>query len=70
MSMKAATITGLIFAALCLGLALALQPRPVYHVTPQHNNYELGITCGNGGDPTVKGNFDGMLVVSCGNEQP
>lgn len=35
-------------------------------LTPQHNRYEIGITCTNGGDPTVAGNFDGMLVVSCG----
>lgn len=38
----------------------------VYKLTPQHNRYEIGITCTNGGDPTVAGNFDGMLVVSCG----
>lgn len=39
---------------------------PGYRVTDQRNGYEVGITCTNGGDPTVVGNFDGMLMISCG----
>lgn len=48
--------------------ASASQPKPVYKLTPQHNSYEIGVTCTNGGDPTVVGNFDGMLMVSCGKD--
>ena len=40
----------------------------VWKVTRQNNTYELGVTCANDGDPTVVGNFDGTLVVSCGGE--
>ena len=70
MSMKEATITGTVLAALCFGtgLVLAVKSQPVYHLTPQHNRYEIGISCTAGADPTVEGNFDGMLLVSCGNE--
>lgn len=53
--------------AILILATLAWAPAPnVYKLTPQHNRYEIGITCTNGGDPTVAGSFDGMLVVSCG----
>jgi hypothetical protein len=42
--------------------------KPVYQITKQANNYEVGITCNNNGDPTVVGNYGGMLIVSCGRE--
>ncbi len=40
----------------------------LYRITDQKNRYEVGIDCPDGGDPTVVGNFDGMLMVSCGQE--
>lgn len=40
-----------------------------YGIMPQGTDFEVGIFCTNQGDPAVEGNFNGMLVVSCG-EQP
>lgn len=66
MSTKLVTVI-LSAAALVLGALIFIsRDKPVYKLTPQHNLYEIGITCTNGGDPTVEGNFDGMLMVSCG----
>jgi hypothetical protein len=41
-------------------------PATVYRVMDQRNGYEVGISCSGGGDPTVVGNFDGELLISCG----
>lgn len=42
------------------------EPTTVYKLTPQHNRYEIGITCTNGADPTGSMMPDGMLIISCG----
>ncbi len=61
-------VAGTFLAAALVGAGLGLMDRPghVYKITEQHNAYEVGITCTNGGDPTVAGSYDGMLIVSCG----
>ena len=34
-------------------------PATVYRVMDQRNGYAVGVSCGNGGDPTIEGNFGG-----------
>jgi len=56
----------LVGALLAVCMMNAIDAGKMYKLTPQPNAYEIGITCTNEGDPTVEGNFDGMLMVSCG----
>jgi hypothetical protein len=47
--------------------AIPTAESPVYYrITKQKSGTEVGIDCPDGGDPTVVGNFDGMLMISCG----
>jgi hypothetical protein len=50
------------------GVAGAEGSGKVWRAIPQVNGWEVGVVCANGGDPAVEGNFDGQLMVSCGNE--
>lgn len=65
--MKLALVS-LLFVSNLAWLAMFPRPNVDYKLTQQNNRYEIGVTCTNGGDPTVAGNFDGMLMVSCGAE--
>lgn len=68
MSPKNAILTLLLIATVfSISLAGKRAEQAIYQITPQNNNYEVGITCKNGGDPTVIGTMpDQMLLVSCG----
>jgi hypothetical protein len=61
--------------ALCLlllaGAAVATDRVKTFYKTTHLNQSVIGISCpGNGGDPTVIGNVEGTLLVSCGTEKP
>jgi hypothetical protein len=57
--------------AICLlllvGLATAAERAKNFYKTAHISQSVIGISCpGNDGDPTVIGNVDGTLLVSCG----
>ena len=62
-NLKAATIASTIIAGLLVGLGMAVgeyqHTRPVYRVVDQRTGYSVGVSCSNGGDPTIEGNFGG-----------
>lgn len=52
-------------AAMVLMLAGTAMSVTFIHVH-RTSQTELGITCSNGGDPTVVGNEESTLIISCG----
>ena len=50
-----------------VGLATAADRAKSFYKTSHISQSVIGISCpGNGGDPTVIGNVDGTLLISCG----
>lgn len=52
-----------------VGIAAAADRAKNFYKTSHISQSVIGVSCpGNGGDPTVIGNVDGTLLVSCGNK--
>ena len=54
-----------------VGTLYATERAKAFYKTTHVNQSVIGISCpGNGGDPTVIGNVEGTLLISCGTEKP
>lgn len=56
----------LVLIVTILGYSWAFEVESPVYRTAQWSKAEVGVTCADGGDPTVVGNLNGTLVVSCG----